>query len=473
MFESLFKKRPTVLARYREGPLSETREQFLKQCAVHGYSRSMLVKIAWVQLSLAHSIDLDHGKVTTRDIELAVDGRTRFKRMPQCSWNSQGSRQLFIHIATMWVRSLDCFEPPNEVESPFASEIAAYSRHLFEERGLSPVTISTRRERLAWFFESLHPKRDSLHTISIADVDAFIEAQGKQGWKRSSLSCLAGSLRSFFRYAEGEGWCSPGIAAVIESPRLYAQEGIPEGPSWEDVQRLLASTGGDSPVDIRDRAILMLLTVYGLRRGEVARLQLDDLDWAGERIVVLRPKQRRIQYYPLVAAVGEAILRYLREVRPRCAHRVVFLALAAPFRPLSAESITHVVHSRLNALGVVLPRRGAHCLRHACASHLLASGFSLKQIGDHLGHRSANSTMAYTKVDLEGLILSSVQVETNNPGPASNVAHCFLLACKSWQPLFELTDDTVQIGEYAVGKLLFTQFVPQMLLGVEFRRIRR
>ena len=175
-------------------------------------------------------------------------------------------------------------------------------------------------------------------------------------------------------------------------------------PGWEDVQRLLASTRGDRRADIRDHAILLLLAVYGFRRGEVAGLRLDDLDWAGERILVSRRKQRRTQCYPLLPAVGEAILRYLREVRPRCEHRALFLALGAPIRPLSAQSITPIAHARLSALGITLsPPRAAHCLRHACASHLLAAGFSLKQIGDHLGHRSANSTLSYTKVDLQGL----------------------------------------------------------------------
>jgi site-specific recombinase XerD len=363
----------------------------------------MLQKIAWVQLAIAHSINLDHGKMTTHDIELAVDARLRFRRSPEHAQNCQGSRQLFVHIATAWVRSLDCFEPPREAEGPFAAQIAAFARYLGEERGLSPVTISTRCERLSWFFESLHAPQDTLCTISISDVDDFLESKSKQGWRRSSLASLASSLRSFFRYAEAQGWCNPGIAAVIESPRLYSREGLPEGPSWEDVQRLLASAHGNRPADIRNHAILMLLAVYGLRRGEVARLQLNDLDWAGERILVSRPKQRRIQCYPLVCSVGEAILRYLREVRPRCSQQTLFLTLAAPIRPLSASSITAIARAHLSAVGVVLPRRGAHCLRHACASHLLASGFSLKQIGDYLGHRSANSTLSYTKVDLAGL----------------------------------------------------------------------
>ena len=145
---------------------------------------------------------------------------------------------------------------------------------------------------------------------------------------------------------------------------------------------------------------MILLAVYGLRRGEVAALTLDDLDWVGERIRVSRPKQRRTQYYPLLPALAEAIVRYLREVRPRSPHRALFLTLSAPIRPLSAPSITPIVGARLSALGVSLSPRGAHCLRHACAGHLLASGFSLKQIGDHLGHRAANSTLSYTKVDL-------------------------------------------------------------------------
>lgn len=403
MFETLF-KRPTIIARYREGPLSEAREQFLDQCAMQGYSRSMLKKIAWILLSVAPRIDLTHGKVTTSDIEMAVDSRVLFiKHSAEHAQDSQGTRQLFIHIVTEWMRSLGCLEPPPGSESPFAAKIAAFDRYLREERGLSPVTISTSCERMGWFFGSLDPGQDSLRRISIADVDAFIEAKGNNGWQRSSLSSLVSSLRSFFRYAESQGWCKRGIAAAIESPRLYAREGLPAGPNWEDVQRLLASARGDSPVDVRDYAILMLLAVYGLRRGEVARLQLDDLDWVGERIVVARPKQRRVQHYPLVSAVGEAILRYLREGRPRYAQRSLFLTLAAPIRPLSALSITPIVRSRLRALGVGLPRQGAHCLRHACASHLLASGFSLKQIGDHLGHRTANSTLNYTKIDFSGL----------------------------------------------------------------------
>jgi site-specific recombinase XerD len=81
----------------------------------------------------------------------------------------------------------------------------------------------------------------------------------------------------------------------------------------------------------------------------------------------------------------------------------VFLTLVAPFRPLVAKSLGRVVYRRLHALGLTLPRYGPHALRHACATHLLAQGLSLKEIGDHLGHQSPEATRIYAKVDLAAL----------------------------------------------------------------------
>lgn len=168
--------------------------------------------------------------------------------------------------------------------------------------------------------------------------------------------------------------------------------------------RLLEVTAtGNDPVTIRDHAVLSLLIYYGLRRGEVEGLTLDGIDWATETLQVMRPKQRRPQCYPLSAPVGDAILRYIREARPRCSHRAVFLAAQAPFRPLSGSSISAMVRMRLRKQGVKLERSGAHCLRHACAGQLMDAGFTLKEIGDHLGHRSMSSTRIYTKIDVQGL----------------------------------------------------------------------
>jgi integrase/recombinase XerD len=188
-------------------------------------------------------------------------------------------------------------------------------------------------------------------------------------------------------------------------PRVFADEGLPRGPSWEDVQRLLAGTEGDHPKSIRDRAIILLFAVYGLRAGEVRALRLEDFHWEKELIYVRRPKSRRGQVYPLSYTVGEAILRYLKEARPRTAHREIFLTLKAPIRPIGSGALYDLVSDRLVGLDVSLKHHGPHALRHACASRLLAKGLSIKEIGDHLGHRKLDTTRVYAKVDLAGLRL--------------------------------------------------------------------
>lgn len=400
MYETLFKQ-PAVLARYREGPYAEDREQFVESCAKQGYSRRMQAKIAWILMTVAPALDLNKGMLTTLDVQRAIEGRIHVLQQPGGVTDAMSSRALFTRFVEAWLRSLGLLAEA-AIARRFVSEINTFTTHLRDERGLSPVTISTRSERLTWFFDSIRPI-DSLARITIADLDAFVSKMHAQGWSRASLCQLTSSLRSFFKFAAARGWCSGNLAAAITSPRVYAREGIPQGPAWQDVQRLLDETLDDSPAGIRDHAILLLLTLYGLRRGEVALLRLDDLDWHNEIIWIRRTKQRRTQRYPLLPKVGNAILRYLREVRPRCACRELFLALSAPNRALSAGSITAIVHNRMNVLGIPSHARGAHCLRHACAQHLLGADFTLKQIGDHLGHRSVNSTMVYTKVDIGAL----------------------------------------------------------------------
>jgi len=402
MFSDLFIY-PSNLARHRTALCAESRERFLKQCADQGYSQSMLQKIAWIMLVLSQDADLCQSKrVTSRQIEFAVDHRERLVHRQQDINHAASSRQMFIHFAQAWFRFRGCLVETQNPPGPFSANVDEFVRYMRDERGLSPVTIATRYQQLTNFLETIWCTGMLFNEISVKDVDTYLAHQGNQGWSRASLHTLASTLRCFFRYAEGHKWCGA-IAAAIEAPRLFAQEGLPLGPTWAEVQQLIVSTAGDLTVDIRDHAILLLLAVYGLRRGEVARLRLDDIDWEGEVLHVLRPKQRCTQHYPLVVSVGNAILRYLKEARPRCPHRELFMTLHAPVRPLLPASITPIVHSRLAALGVNIPRRGAHCLRHACARHLLAGGFSLKQIGDQLGHRSASSTLHYAKVDVDGL----------------------------------------------------------------------
>jgi integrase len=190
----------------------------------------------------------------------------------------------------------------------------------------------------------------------------------------------------------------------IQPPRLYTHERYPQGPPWAQVRELLDAANTQRPKDVRDRAMMLLMAIYGFRAGEVSNLRLEDIDWENGVIRPRRPKQRRVGTYPLTRTVGEAIIAYL-EIRPICRHREIFISMLQPYRPFAPRgSLASIVTTRQKALGQELSRYGPHGLRHACATHLLAEGFTLKQIGDHLGHTLTEATEVYAKVDVSGLM---------------------------------------------------------------------
>jgi integrase len=210
-------------------------------------------------------------------------------------------------------------------------------------------------------------------------------------------------LRVFLRHAASTGACSAALAGSIQGNRQYALASLPYALSWDDVRRVIASASGDTEQDIRDRAILLLLAVYGLRRGEVASLRLDQIDQVAGLLHIWRLKRRQPQVYPLVPSVAEALRRYIDDARPDVPHAEVFIRTRAPRSPILATALYTIVSQRLRALDIQAAHLGPHALRHSCAAKLLADGLTLKEIGDHLGHRSTAATMTYTKIDLAAL----------------------------------------------------------------------
>jgi integrase/recombinase XerD len=406
MFHQLF-QRPETLARHRDGPLAQERLSYLEHLASQGKTDDFLTITANYLLGVVQYLDLaarpDEAISAAAIEQAAALWAVRPVKFPRTASRSRTAER-FRCYATRWLAFLGRLQLPPARPRFHAAQIASFAEYMRQQQGLSAETITGRCSALESFLNCLDVPGGSLAEVTLAQLDAaLIEQINQHGYARRTVQTLATTLRSFFRYAHSRGWCSASLAVGIKAPRVYRLETLPQGPSWQDVQRLLVTTEGDRPADVRDRAILMLLAVYGFRRGEVVRLCLQDLDWERELLQVSRPKTLSTQTYPLSRQVGDALIRYLKEVRPRCSHREVFLTLRAPFRPLASCALWPIVAKRLRGLGVSLPHHGPHCLRHACATHLLSQGFSLKEVGDHLGHRKPDTTRIYAKVDLAGL----------------------------------------------------------------------
>jgi integrase/recombinase XerD len=381
--------------RHCDAPFALQRERYLQHCADLGETSSTLKgktnELRWVARLLPPNAPQGVGMQ-----ELRVMVRKRMSIHKGCT---TGRRM--IDIARPWLRYLGWWREPKD-EIPFQRQLDQYVTWMRDERGFSASTVEQWQRQIRTFLRWCSDTNRQLADLQASDLDRYLCA-GSQRWSRISVSNNAKALRVFLRHAATQGACDPRLAASVRGPRIYRLETLPFAPAWSDVQRILANTLTNQRRDVRDRAILMLLAIYGMRSGEVAALQLDHVDWRKRIIRVYRLKRREPQLYPLTASVAEALARYIDTVRPKSAHREIFLGLQSPRRPLTNCGIYRVVRRQFVALGVQIAHRGPHALRHACAARLMADGLTLKQIGDHLGHRSTSATSIYAKVNLTAL----------------------------------------------------------------------
>jgi site-specific recombinase XerD len=289
--------------------------------------------------------------------------------------------------------------------TPTSQWIATYRTYLEHVRGLAPATVNRCATIAADFLHflhfDLHPQR--LGELDVAHIDAFMTKAG-QRLGRASMRKVSAVLRSFLKFLATEGKIPPGLEEHIESPRQYRGEQLPRALPWDDVRRLLRSVDRSTSKGRRDYAMLLLMATYGLRVGEVARLELDDIAWRSQHISIPRPKVGTPLLLPLTDEIASALLDYLRHDRPDSTHRRVFLRVRAPQGPIASTAICDAFDAWVARAGIHLPLLGGtHCLRHALAMHLLRQETPIKTIGDLLGHRSVESTGIYLRLDVDDL----------------------------------------------------------------------
>jgi len=293
-------------------------------------------------------------------------------------------------------------EAPVE-DGPVAEILNRYRQFLMAERGLIAATALR-------YFDCLRPFLDrrlsaaglDLGSLTPADVTSFVvEFCPRLNGGVAKLTVSA--LRSFLGFLHVQGVTERSLVSAVPTVLRRRLAGLPKGLEPDQVRQLLAACDASTVVGNRDLAILTLLIRLGLRRDEVARLGLDDIDWRAGTISV-RGKGNCHERLPLPPDVGRRLAEYLRHARPADAlGRAVFVRYFAPHHALGAARVSGIVADAARRAG--LGRVHAHRLRHTAATELLRAGASLPEIGQILRHRRTETTAIYAKVDWNTLKL--------------------------------------------------------------------
>ncbi|BAB54700.1 tyrosine-type recombinase/integrase [Mesorhizobium japonicum] len=344
--------------------------------------------------------------------ELTLEGANRFigwyaRRRSRPRRSHQNFRSALRSLARVYHRmgvAPPDWQPPRAVQPPPSPLFAEYDAYLVQHLGLAERTIHKQLSHLSKFYNYLVRAGKEWYSIQLTDVDAFLVGCSTQ-YSRSYVSNIASTVRCFYRFLHWSGKnpidISEAIIAPIQRPFERPRRALP----WEDVQRLLNAVDRSTPVGLRDYAILLMLSTYGLGAAEVNRLQFQAIDWNANTLAVYRPKTGVSFTLPLLPPISEALAHYLRYGRPvDTPTRHIFVQMQVPFEPyVRSSAIGHIVAKHARKAGINAPSLGSHVLRHSHAGRQIDLGTRPQVLSELLGHSDPESVSAYVRIATDSL----------------------------------------------------------------------
>jgi integrase/recombinase XerC len=289
----------------------------------------------------------------------------------------------------------------------FEKVLGEYTHHLTKERSLSEHTTRAYLGDLTSFFDNLElQKVDDLSEVTIAHIRSWLATQQVKGGARTTLSRRAVSIRLFTKWATKKGFLAKDIGLTLATPKGHRT--LPEVLSISDATVAMDSLATrvaeeESATSIRDCAILEVLYASGARVSELCGLDLDDIDYQRNTILVLG-KGNKERTIPLGNPAMKALNNWIKNARPEIVNgtsgEAVFLGIRG--KRIDQRTVRTVVYEALEALEGA-QRLGPHALRHSAATHLLEGGADLRTVQEILGHASLATTQIYTHVSTERL----------------------------------------------------------------------
>lgn len=288
----------------------------------------------------------------------------------------------------------------------FGKHIEAFLQHVRKESRPTENVMRNYKAALSHFAVRMQQDRIRLGTLDQMSISRFISSL-----QNTQLRvCLP--VRRFLRYLFETNIIKTDYSIPLYDIKCHRAEKLPSIYNNEEIRKMEASIERSSPAGRRNYAIFLLASRLGLRGSDIRFLQFNELDWDKNVIKLIQCKTKNFIELPLLNIVGEAIIDYIRNGRPKSENKTIFLTANAPYTTISVSGISSIVSHIIYKAEIDTKNRhhGSHCLRHSLATRLLKQGTTLPVISEVLGHSDSQSTMTYLNVDINGLLQCSLDV---------------------------------------------------------------
>ena len=287
---------------------------------------------------------------------------------------------------------VQCTSTNNNVGS---DEFKHFRDWLRRNRGIKEISIHGHVSRIKCLRPQLSTNPE-LYTAKLIN-NVLLDKLNSGTVSRNGAQQMCGSLRMYLRFLASRGACPAALVDAVPRIPQWRLATLPRYILADDVERVISSCDVTTPRGLRDRAILLLLARLALRAGDVVGLTFEDIDWENA-LVTVAGKTKHAVALPLPQDVGDALILYIENARPKAISSQIFIRTIAPFVPLA--SIGTIVRDALKRARIENANlKGAYLLRHSAATNMLRSGSTLNEIGALMRHRSHDTTAIYAKVD--------------------------------------------------------------------------
>lgn len=277
--------------------------------------------------------------------------------------------------------------------------------------GIIPKSIQISRLYLFRFFSFLESK--NITSMDVIDVPVVLDfLKSLSVFEKPTINAIMRAVRLYLKYCYENGFIQTNLFPKLPNPHYNRNSRLPSTYTEQEVHDTLSAIDMGNPCGIRDYAIILLIARLGLRSSDVANLRFSNIDWENDMIRLTQVKTGNPIELPLLSDVGEAIINYLKNARPKSDSDHVFIRIKPPYTEFNPGAVGALVHGRLLNAGIHLEGRksGSHALRHSLAKRLLEHEIPLPVISKILGHTNTETTMTYLRIDINDLKKCALEV---------------------------------------------------------------